>query len=68
MAAYPKQLYTTHEKTFRTVSLTCDSKVNARFLAIAAALTAYPTIGPQPIPDTSSVFEPQYPICRALNA
>jgi hypothetical protein len=34
MAAYPKQLYTTHEKTFRTVSLTCDSKVKARFLAV----------------------------------
>ena len=56
MAAYPKQLYTVHEKTFRTVSLTCDSEVKGRFLGIAAALAAYPTIGPQPIPDASSVF------------
>ena len=56
MAAYRKQLYTTREKTFRTVSLTCDSEVKGRFLGIAAALAAYPTIGPRPIPDASSVF------------
>jgi len=47
LAAYPKKLCTTCKITYLTVSLPCDAKVKTSFLAIAAGVATYRTIGPQ---------------------
>ncbi len=39
LAAYSKQLYATCKITCQTLSLTCDSKVKPRFLALVAGVT-----------------------------
>jgi hypothetical protein len=54
LAAYPKQLSTTYKINFSIVLPACDSKVKTRFLAIAAGVVAYPTIGPQSIAEATS--------------
>ncbi len=55
MAAYPKQLYTTHEKTFELYRSLATRKSRHVFWQLLPLWRPIP-LGPQPIPDAGSVF------------